>query len=160
MSVDDVAPEVPAAPDAAGAHPNDRPAGVQVSALWLPLSGWALQVATGAGGRRVLELYAGEHLVDVCVAEPIDAVLIRGAFRGGAAQRGWSLVWGQVAGASGARVTFRTERTARPVRHRTAARPVAEGFWVAEVAGHFRTALVSAGPARVIAPITAHRLDS
>jgi len=101
----------------------------------LPESGWELRIGRGSRDRPALEMYTRDGLVDVTVADGLNAALVRGAMRG----RHWSLAWGQLPrGGGDVLVEFRSGGSARS----TPAITVAGAFWVAEVPGRFRSVAV------------------
>lgn len=117
------------------------------AAIPLPESGWELRLGRGSRDRPALEVHTTDGLIDVAVAGGFDAALVRGAVRG----RGWSVAWGQLPPGREVLVEFRTGRSLfrRRQRHRATAITVAGSFWVAEVPGRFRSALVTTATGRV-----------
>lgn len=114
--------------------------------LRLPLSGWLLRIGRGSAGRPALEVHSAAGLLDVSVLSTLSVSPLRGARHSGRAAARWSLAWGQLPpGADLVEVDFRGWRRGVRVQAFT----VAEGFWVAEAGGRFRTVTCSAGTTRV-----------
>lgn len=118
--------------------------------LRLPLSGWLLRIARGSAGRPALEVHSAAGLLDVSVPSTLSVSALRGARHSGPAAAPWSLAWGQLPpGADLVEVDFRGWRRGVRVQAFT----VAEGFWVAEAGGRFRSVTCSAGATRVTARV-------
>ncbi|MGA5564948.1 hypothetical protein ACPCUV_27820 [Streptomyces platensis] len=114
--------------------------------LRLPLSGWLLRIARGSAGRPALEVHSAAGLLDVSVPSELSVSPLRGARHSGRAAARWSLAWGQLPpGADLVEVDFWGWRRGVRVQAFT----VAEGFWVAEADGRFRSVTCAAGAARV-----------
>jgi len=104
---------------------------------WVPLldSPWSVRFGRGTRGRVALEVYNNGLLLDVLVARPLAADVLRGARRGGREGHPSVLAWGHLP-PNGAPPDVRFSR-----RHRkpVGAEPLRAGgeFWVAQVEGWY-----------------------
>lgn len=118
----------------------------------LPGAPWSLRLARGAGGRPALEVYENGTLLDVMVATPVAAEVLRGARRAGRDRRHRALAWGHLL-SDGASVTVTFRR--RHVRTASSAAAVTEigtSFWVAVTDGYFNRVSVGYGSGAMASP--------
>lgn len=77
-----------------------------------PLAGtpWSTRAAVGSAGRTALELYRGESLIDVMVANSFAPDVLRGACRVARHGLTFCIAWGCQPADGTVRVDFRTSR--------------------------------------------------
>lgn len=118
----------------------------------LPGAPWSLRSARGTGGRPALEVYENGTLLDVMVATPLAAEVLRGARRARCGGRYRALAWGRLL-SDGASVTVTFRR--RHVRTASSAAAVTEigtSFWVAVTDGYFNRVSVGYGSGAMASP--------
>jgi len=120
----------------------------------LPGAPWSLRLARGTGGRPALEVYENGTLLDVMVATPVAAEVLRGARRASRDRRYRALAWGRLLsdGAS-VTVTFRRGRV-RTASSAAAVTEVGTWFWVAATDGYFSRVSVGYGSGAMARPGT------
>jgi hypothetical protein len=134
----------PASPVPISAVPACREPACYPGDRWpLPGTPWSLRTAGGLGAHPALEVYAGGTLLDVMVATPLSAAVLRGARRAAVAGRLPALAWGLLP-ADGPPVTveFRQPGLRRPAR-RGEVTEVGWWFWVALAEGRFSAVSVA-----------------
>ena len=103
----------------------------------LPLldSPWSVRFALGTRGRTALEVYRAGLLLDILVARPLAADLLRGARRASSNGRPSVLAWGHLPpdGIPPAVVCSQRSHTRQPAEAMTAA----GSFWLATLEGCF-----------------------
>ena len=111
--------------------------------LELPGTPWSVRTAGGPGARPSLEVYAHGILLDVVVATPLAAAVLRGACRASTNGRTVSLAWGRLpAGGAPVAVEFSTHGL-RPRTQRADAAEVGWWFWIAQADGDFTAVTVT-----------------
>lgn len=124
------------------AAPDDR-GGARRDLLPLPGTPWSLRTSGGPGARPSLEVYAAQVLLDVVVATPLSAGLLRGACAARTPAGPRSLAWGRLP-ADGAPLAVEFVRPGlRPQRQAAAVTEVDRWFWLAMADGRF-TAVTAA----------------
>jgi hypothetical protein len=134
----------PACPDPACQDPAGPETACHPGDLWqLPGTPWSLRTAGAAGSHPAVEVYAGGTLLDVVVATPLSATVLRGARRAAAAGRLHALAWGRLP-ADGPPITveFRRPGLRRPAEPGQVTE-VGWWFWVAVADGRFGTVSVT-----------------
>ena len=122
-----------------GGHPGGHPGGGQREPLPLPGTPWSLRTTDGQGARPALEVYAAGVLLDVVVATPLSAGILRGACVAEAGGRPCSLAWGRLP-ERGQRLAVEFSRLAlRPRPQPAQVIEVDWWFWVAMAGGRFAT---------------------
>ena len=118
----------------------------------LPGAPWSLRLARGTGGRAALEVYEHGTLLDVVVATPLAAELLRGARRAQCGGRYRAMAWGRLLSDRAAvSVTFRRGRI-RPALSVAEVTEIGASFWVAVADGHFGRVCVGYGHADRCSP--------
>lgn len=108
---------------------------------------WSLRLARGTAGRPALEVYENGTLLDVMVATPVAAEVLRGARRARTGGDYRVLAWGRLLpdGAT-VTVTFRRGRF-RTASSAAAVTAIGTWFWVAVAGGYFNRVCVGYGRA-------------
>jgi hypothetical protein len=133
----------PLAPAAAAAEPSTDLGG----GLPLPGAPWSLRLARGTRGRPALEVYENGTLLDVMVATPLAAEVLRGARRARRGGRYRALAWGRLLPDGAAvSVTFRRGRI-RTASSAAAVTEIGTRFWIAAADGQFGWVSIGYGPA-------------
>jgi hypothetical protein len=116
----------------------------------LPGTPWSVRTARGTAGRPAMEVYAGQTLLDVVVATPLTAEILRGARRTYWNDQSHAVAWGRLpADGSPIEVRFSLGRAARretPGAQRGQVADVTvieEWFWLAMAQGRFDTVTVT-----------------
>lgn len=111
----------------------------------LPWAPWSLRIARGAGDWPALEVYENGTLLDVMVATPLAAEVLRGARHAARGGHYRALAWGRLLSDGAAvSVTFRRGRI-RTASSAAAVTEIGTWFWVAVADGHFSRVSVSYG---------------
>lgn len=121
-------------------EPGCRPAGGLTE---LPGTPWSVRTAAGSPGRPSLEVYAGGVLVDVVVATPLTAGVLRGACRAGRGSRQQAIAWGRIpADGTPVRVEFTAGGRRQPPTD-AAVTGLGRWFWVALADGEITAVTVT-----------------
>jgi hypothetical protein len=108
----------------------------------LPDTPWSVRISLGTAARPAMEIYAGQTLVDVVVATPLAAGILRGARRAFWEGRPQAIAWGRRPESS-SQISVRFSRGRGRLGQgglggqAAQAIPVAGWFWVAMADGRF-----------------------
>jgi hypothetical protein len=103
---------------------------------------WSVRVSRQTAARPAVEIYAAETLLDVVVATPLSAGVLRGAARTVAGGQHHAIAWGRLIG-SAAGITVRFSRRGLGEGGHAEVMPVNDWFWVATAEGRFAAVTVT-----------------
>jgi hypothetical protein len=104
---------------------------------------WSVRVSRQTAARPAVEIYAADTLLDVVVATPLSAGVLRGAARTVAGGQRHAIAWGRLVGSvAGITVRF-SRRSLGEGGHAAEVMPVSDWFWVATAEGRFVSVTVT-----------------